>query len=384
MPTMRDATRAEARPGARSGRAGGPLGLLGMLALVAAIERSLARHADHFCETPATMNRLVGRDLRRHAPGSDVLLFGDSQVKMGLAPGVIEARSGRRTYNFGLIGTPPPVTYFLLRRALALGARPEAVVVDYKANIVAAPYRVNLRTLPEVVTPAEAAELAWAARDAGLFAHVLAAKALPSYRRRPETRSAVATALAGGVNPLPLVNAALRRNGTVNRGAMLNPPRPWSAPTPLETLAYFGPDWQPDPLNARYVHRFLRLAESRGIKVYWLIAPISPETLARREVLGLDAQYTRWVDRMRSRHRNVTVVDARRSGYEHDVFMDPAHLDARGAAALSLAMGDVLRRAPTPAEAWTPLPPFRPAEVALEHLDQSRHALATRGRAPRR
>ena len=43
--------------------------------------------------------------------------------------------------------------------------------------------------------------------------------------------------------------------------------------------------WAANPSMTEYVERFLRLAESRGIAVAWLLPPITRASPARRELL---------------------------------------------------------------------------------------------------
>ena len=88
--------------------------------------------------------------------------------------------------------------------------------------------------------------------------------------------------------------------------------------------------------------RILDLAAARGITVYWLIPPFSPELQARREQKGLDS-YTRFARAFLDRYPNLVVLDAQRSGYGASVFLDPAHLDRQGACTLSADVGDLLR-----------------------------------------
>jgi len=73
-----------------------------------------------------------GRRTRRVA--HDVLCFGDSQMKFGIAPHVVAARTGRPAYNLAIVGGQPPASYFLLRRALEAGARPSAVLFDLQGK----------------------------------------------------------------------------------------------------------------------------------------------------------------------------------------------------------------------------------------------------------
>src|SRR5579883_1943148 len=105
-----------------------PAGLVGMLALVAAVEYSLARHDFSVLSLTQWDGRASRQAAEKEAKGCDVLIFGDSLVKLGVLPRVIEERSGLRSYSLAVAGSQPLASYFLLRRALNEGARPSAVV----------------------------------------------------------------------------------------------------------------------------------------------------------------------------------------------------------------------------------------------------------------
>ena len=73
-----------------------------------------------------------GRAASRRAPDAEILCFGDSMIKFGMAPRVLEDRLGRRAFNLALYAGSPTASYFLLRRPLESGAKPAAVLVDFQ------------------------------------------------------------------------------------------------------------------------------------------------------------------------------------------------------------------------------------------------------------
>ena len=102
--------------------------LLGMIALIAAVEGSLAAHRIDFA-TPWTEDwRFSAWAAREKSPGCDVLCFGDSLVKYGVMPRVIEARTGLKSYNLATSGGTMPTAFFLFRQALDAGVVDELVV----------------------------------------------------------------------------------------------------------------------------------------------------------------------------------------------------------------------------------------------------------------
>ena len=135
------------------GRVRIPLGLLGAVALVVAVEASIAHEkmgslggSQWSCE-----DTLAGAG--SVAQGSRVLCFGDSLIKQGLAPTVVEARSGLPAYNLALAGGQAPASYFLLRKALASGAKPDAVVVEYFPRLLSLEPEFNIENWPFLANP---------------------------------------------------------------------------------------------------------------------------------------------------------------------------------------------------------------------------------------
>jgi hypothetical protein len=362
-----------------SGRSGiVPLGLAGMLALISLCESSLVSLGDSLSTPFAAQHRLVGSNARRETVGRELLCFGDSQVAMGLSPQILEERSGLRAYSLSLVGAPPCLAFFLLRRALEAGATPRAVLIDSKANLTSSDLEEHLRNLPAVLNLRDAIELTWSARDPRLLGLIACAQFVPSVARRAEIRNAFLLAVSGTRNSASKDIAPLRRNWAVNRGAMINGQRPWSGTPPNQIAALLPDRFSVNPTQAAYLGEFFRLAAARDIRVYWIIPPISPELLRAREERGLDLAYTRWVESVATRHPEVVVLDGRRSKFEHDVFVDPSHLDYRGAAALSVAVGDEIRRRPA-LGSWVNLPNYRRVDYDLENFDQSKLVVARGG-----
>jgi hypothetical protein len=134
--------------------------------------------------------------------------------------------------------------------------------------------------------------------------------------------------------------------------------------------------WRCDRVNAVYLKRFLRLAGEIHARVYVLVPPFSPGLLSAEEYSGEEARYIAFIRRIRDQYPQVVVVDGRHSGYKADVFVDGAHLDRDGAAALSAGLGHIMRRTADEeahASRWIELPSFAPAstQAKLEVLSES-------------
>ena len=351
-----------------------PWGLIGMIALVVATERTLTRLEIDLVDPVQWDWRVAARSAARAQP-SEVLCLGDSLTKMGLLPRVIRERGGPPTRNLGVMSGQAPATYFLLKRSLAGGRRPAALVVNYRPLALSSPISLNERQWPELLDLGEALDLAWAAGDARLFAATTLGHHLASYRARHDIRAGVVAALEGRSSTKRDQIEAHRRNRAANGGAVLL----WKNPAfqdpvaPPEAVIPPG-NWACDPVNAAYVNRFFALAAESMLPVYWLMTPESPGASSWQDRNGDHARIDRFARDIQDRYPNVVVVDGRGSGYPPGVFNDQAHLDREGSPVLSAGLAEVLAR-PVVATGprWVELPPFAADRVmpSLESLDQS-------------
>ncbi len=325
-----------------------PVGMLGTIALMVLVELGLGR-THRFDSDLSESWRLKASAARREAVNSDVLCFGDSLVEFALLPQVLEERLGGKAYNLALHAGAPSTSYFLLKHALDAGARPKAIVVDFMPHqIVLNPGHemIRRRSWPELATLGDAVDLWRTLRDGDLFGSIVLGKVFASVRARPEIRGAVAAGFRGEGRPVEdvLHLAGTYRNLKANRGAYVMPASIRTAPDPAPVNCDYS-NLVYDPARMVYMDRFLRLAAERGIAVYWVVMPISPELQALADAAGTDAQYSEMVRRFERRFPNVVVVDGRRiPGYGPHRFMDTIHLDGKGAATLTNEVADLILR----------------------------------------
>ena len=360
-------------------RIAAPWGLFGMIGMVAAVELIVAGRPLDFSDPVGLCWRLTAQAAQDQAPRSGVLIVGDSLAKHGVIPKVVEAGTGRRAYNLAVAKGPAPATYFFLRRVLEAGARPAAVVVDFKPAVLIGGPEFCLRDWQEIVTPREFLELARATRDGRFLAAVMVGRLLPSFRGRHEVRAGVLAALRGEASPMRRINRICRRNWTVNDGANVAHRHGGGAgdhrpDDDRELLPHVGHCHR---INAAYVEKVFALLGARGIRAYWLLPPLAPRLQAAREQSGAESKYLELVRKVQSRHPNVTILDARHAGYGPESFVDATHLDGVGATVLSTDIAAILRAdldgsSPGPRRIELPTYRERLATVSVEDVEQSR------------
>lgn len=339
-----------------------PRGFLGMLVGIVAVELFIAGRPKDYTTVTAEDWRLTGLAATAQAPGRDLLCFGDSLIKYGIFPRVIEAKTGLTGYNLALNSGPLPAGYFLLRRALAAGAHPKAIVADFFPLMLPDRPREPVRMYAELASWADCVDLARTAGDGNLGASLALHKLIPSVRCRFEIRRSVRAAFDGKrASPWPrewyMWASWKREQGAQPMGA--TPPGKSAANPDLVAGLTFD-RWAIDPINAAYFERFVSLAEAHDIPVFWVIPPLGPEIEAGRAALGTAALYSQFALKAQARHPNLIVLDARRAGYDMGSHIDPIHLNEGGATTLSGDIGALIAahlggRLGVP---WADLPPY--------------------------
>ena len=367
-----------------------PRGLLGMLVLVALCEAYIARNDLKFSSLEAHDWRTTARSAASAGEMGGVLCLGDSQVKYGVLPLVLESRVGQPVQSLAILGGQAPSTYFLLRKALESGARPSAIVVDWEPHLLRDGASHNVRMWPQLANFRDNLELTRTTGDLGSFLSTALGQVFPSYRERFEVRDNIKAALEGETPPMAFRIEMAWRNKVMNRGAVAlakdhagrNPDLSrWGNPTPQP--------WKADPVNTTFARRFLGLAKEYDIPVFMMLMPVSPGMQQKYEQNGIDRPYTEWVRKLGKGFPNLFVVDLRDANYDVSVFYDALHLDRDGAVSASLALGDHLRRHldghPSTRDRWVRLPPGRIAsnEVAFEDTTRTYQIMSTPGRVRR-
>jgi hypothetical protein len=361
-----------------------PWGVVGMIGLIAVIECFVARNWLDFTDPVSLSWRYSAAAVPTESPGCELLCLGDSLIKHGLLPGVIERGTGRRTANLSAARAPALLNYFFLRRALDAGARPRAIIINAKPAVLLAGPEFNARYWQEVLTPRECLEFSLLTRNGAFMLATVVGRLLPSVRSRLEIQSHVLAAVRGETDRIPAINRVLLRNWTVNRGANVataDPERQDAAEPDIERKLH--PElFFVDPTNARGIDRLLQLADARDIPVFWLLTPLSPVLQTLRDQSGAEAGYEQFVRAFVTRYPGLLkVLDARRGAYPPSLFIDHTHLNGQGALALSRAVATALKpllARPRSASGpfWIAIDPpsERPqaSDFVVEDLEQSR------------
>ncbi len=360
-----------------------------MLALLIGIESFVGRHWIDLTDPVSLSWRFSAQAAESEVRDCQLLCLGDSLVKHGLVPGVMERASGLKAANVSAARASTVLTYCLLRRALDSGADPVALIINAKPAVLLGGPEFNARPWQEVLSIRDASVLLQLTRNAPFVARALAGRLLPSLRARLEIQSAVLAAIQGKTAPLRSINPILWRNWTVNHGANIASAAPvYGGELSAEVKRQLYTDiFYVDKANAQAIERILELAARRRIPLYWVLCPLSPALQALRDQTGAEALHDRFLQSIVARYPGtVTVLDARRAGYPAAFFADATHLNSHGALGLSrtVALAVAAREAshqPPPSRAgWVSLdPPASRADErtnALEDIEESRRIVS--------
>jgi hypothetical protein len=338
--------------------------VLGMLALIFLIERSIARNTLDFRDLTSWVTAQAAEQTRVSAVSSELLILGDSLVKFGVQPKVVESRTGRPSYNLAIGAGSAVTTHYILERALEAGARPQALVVDYFQKHLNQDPRTAIREDPELLETPQCLDFAWTSRDPIFLASIMTDRLIPSSRFRRQIRENLQTWLAGKAPPGRFHTPIWMRNIRANQGAMLalqDSEPPSQSGVDLKLLPQ---NLSRDPLNVTYLRRTMRLAAARRIPIFWVIPPVEMKAHSAAEGAVIEASYWNFVREIQREFPTVTILDASRSGYPRTAFFDLVHLDGEGALCLSTDVANVLRRSldendHSSRPRWIDLPAYR-------------------------
>jgi hypothetical protein len=368
-----------------------PWGLVGMVALVLVVEAAIDGRARSLFDMEDIAFRWTGRAASVKTKRAEILCFGDSLIKLSVIPSVVQERTGKRVYNLAISGSQAPSSYFLLKRALDAGSRPEAVVVDFNPPLLRIGPRHITTRWGAMLGPLEAAELAWWARDADLFGEVALGELIPSLRGKTTIRANLKEALVGGHPTMLDWNKLAIRNWGRNDGAQLMVGSAAAQNLPdaeIQRLREgYYPEWSCHPANVEGVDHFLALAARHKIRVFWVLAPVIPPLHDKIAESGIDARHDEFLRGWQAKYPDLVILDARRKVTEVDAFWDPQHLSVIGASAFSRTLGDVLRRTigGKLEQRWVAMPEIKvgPLAPGIENINQSRLALDAIAKARR-
>lgn len=278
---------------------------------------------------------------------SKILCFGDSLIKMGVSPAILENVLNQPVCNLAVPGSRPSSSFFILRRVLQTGAAPQALLVDFESGILRDDPCVAVHESAEFFGLRDCLDLAVVTKRFDYVSSLIAAVTLPSYRHNYTIRSTLLKAfrLGAGIDRRSIDEYVL--NWQNNKGQTLPP---YSSHSEIEAnnrivwkeiIAKRVP-WYCQSFNRVYLEKFIELANTHGITVYWLLPPMHPSAQQELEKSGVDSAYCKLAEDMLKRYPNLRIVDARHAHYGSTNFTGGCHLNRYGSMVFSLGLSKLL------------------------------------------
>ena len=287
----------------------------------------------------------------RIGPAPDLLIMGDSVARGSILTRVLREQLGADVSirNDAMQGTGPETAYFALKRLVAAGRVPPAVLyapsphtfASTRMHIVAG----GLCTWPEVV------DLLGSGHDR---MDILGSTLLRfSYTLR--YREQIAELLKGRRDVLasfrpPVLDedewmATCEKERAQRQPAAVN----------QQTLKpIFRTPFSVAPVNRHYLDRFLILAAQHGIHVYWATPPCTQRGYESREQIGFNTGYYSFLDQLAT-HPQVTVLQREFPVYPDSDSFDQTHFGIPASRQFSAGLGQRLRAV------WPAAPTVAPA-----------------------
>jgi lysophospholipase L1-like esterase len=360
-----------------------PWGLLGMLPLILGVEGYLqATRLDRTEPISYEWRLACERAAAAEALESEILCFGDSLIRSGVQPHVLEERLGVRAYNLAIGGAPPAASYFLLKRVLDRGCRPRAILVDFEPIFHTFSPWTRASVWPELLEGPETCALAGWMGQPDFAAAMVLAEVFPSIRDRYVIKSRFLSWTQGRHHAPDqrqnrLAQGVERRQIVANRGSvLLAMPKEGPRASANEFVLTNAIQEATEPSVAKAQRAFLDLAHKHAIPVHVLIPPRRADALEHCRKVGAHARQDRDLTRWLEEYPGLRVIDARLARYDADVFTDGTHLSRSGSIAFTAAVADALSRQMRPGLEFTEriahVPDYQPVETTRPMEDNRR------------
>jgi hypothetical protein len=275
----------------------------------------------------------------------EVAYLGTSQIHYGVIPELVAqeaTRCGRTLgpqFNLGIPGSEFEIGFILARDVLKGPQCPKLAIVGVMPLLVAANDEGNpdlvcrYGNLADIAARVETGEVPAPALAAATFRGVETLLQYPFYSLKKPVRQFRWEQLrqSHGGWWLPGDEASTR---PVSKAQWKRFFAEYRKPKPL----YFSDESR----AARQLCRFRDLAEQRGMRLLVVYTPQHPELMTRKYEAGSEERYHAWMPDFCHRHQ-ISYLDLSDPGqYTPDDFMDPMHVNARGAAKFTRRLAEVV------------------------------------------
>ena len=354
---------------------------LAALVLFAAMQLPLQCLGPKLHSLESANYEFVRRSVPKEGIRASVVCLGDSLLKQGVSPRILENQLQERVINLSVIGSRPMATYCILRRLLREGGQPKLLLVDFEPDILYSDPRSAVHESAEFYDVEDCLDAALTVGDYNYAGSLLTAVLLPSYRMKYALVDFVTELIRNRRSPDFSQVKKYSRNWLVNKGQSLEPAQHGPLPDDSKQADNIVKEWRKvfqshspwvcNQINQTYMSKFIDLANHNSIKVFWLITPMHPRAQKEMEETGVEAAYVKLARNLQSRFPNLVVIDGRHANYDGHFFIDSEHFHRHGATVYSKALGKILQLKGK--DRWIELPQCDRSDIdkTLEDVEQS-------------
>lgn len=295
-------------------------GLMLFAALVLVIEAALA------LMPPKSLVTAIGEiPLPRKSP--DWQVMGDSVAQGGIVAPQLATELGASVTNLAVAATGPEFPYFLLKRELAAGVPPRAILYS------PSPHTFGTRRIALLVgayaTWPEIAEIFGAGIEPFEVFYGVTCKLSYSLRHREQ----LAEVLKGRRAPEAVVHASKKSADTASDADRF----------PAKNLhPMFKKPFEVNAFNLHFFRKFLAEAAAQKIPVSWVSVPMMEVIRAARKPLHFEEDYQQFLREVRDEF-SVRLLMPESVIMGPREYKDYAHLNAEGAATFTTTVSRALR-----------------------------------------
>lgn len=269
------------------------------------------------------------------AEAPDVQIIGASIARSGIVADEFNRNleSETQVYNGAIPATGPEFAYFLLRRQIEAGKRPNTLLCTYP------PHTFGSLRIPLLVNFCDWGDLREiAATGMRPFDTVYGVLSKLSYTLR---------------NREYIAGQLLRKKRATFTASTLPPgaasdasaPKMFAPRFPAENLhPMYRKPFEVHPFNRHFLEKFLTLARENNIKVFWTTMPVLPVVYESRKPLNFDDAYYAMLDDLVARH-GVELLQKEFLLFSEAEFQDYTHFNQAGAQKLSRFLAEKLHAA---------------------------------------
>ncbi len=273
-----------------------------------------------------------------HEPAPEVQIMGDSVAAGGILSTLLRVNFNA-VRNDSVTGSEPTFSYFLLKKEIAAGRTPEFLLLAHSPHTFSG-VRYSV-LVGRFAYWSELPELFWNSDDRSAFLYGILTR--PSYilSYRDQFKALLTQWDYRFFTSIPkLPKSEVLRLAQYQELLDKNQFKPKTLGEGI--WAMYKESFRVSPLNDHYFRLLLQLANTHGIKVYWITMPVTERVYHYRQGINYNTNLFNYLDQFVIRGE-LNYLQRDFMVYGDDLFDDLSHLNMSGAIKFSSHLSEVWR-----------------------------------------